>query len=119
MGSKQEILAVGGKLHGFKKQHLLFSCYLPPRYTALENAQFMNKLVDVINEARSKFPEAWITIGGDWNGRPLRPILQAFPDLGQVTTGPTREDSVLDIIITMSTTLCSPMGAWATTLITR
>ena len=91
---------VGGKLHGLKKDHLVIVGYLPPRLTALESAQFFEKAIDVINEARTKIPEAWITVGGDWNQRPLTPLTNAFPDLTVVTTGPTRKDATLDITLT-------------------
>ena len=39
VGCPFEILAAGGKIHGFKKQHLVFTCYLPPRLTALESSK--------------------------------------------------------------------------------
>ena len=76
-----EILPVSGKVHGFKRVHVIFSCYIPPSYNALDNARFFDKLADAVSEARTKFPEAWITVGGDWNRRDLKPVLDVFPDL--------------------------------------
>ena len=58
------------------------------------------KLADAISEARSKHPESWITIGGDWNNRDLTPVLSLFPDLSPVDSGPTRKNATLDIQMT-------------------
>ena len=72
---------------------------MPPNYNVRESALFFHKLVDAVNEARSKYPEAWVTIGADWNGRDLQPLLQAFPDLSKIATPPTRADATLDIVV--------------------
>ena len=34
VGSQFEILAAAGKIHGFKKKHLVFTCYVPPSFTS-------------------------------------------------------------------------------------
>ena len=83
----------------FKRQHIVFICYIPLSLTALESAQYMNKLTDAISEARSKFPDSWVTVEGDWNNRSLEPILKIFPDLAVVQSGSTRKDGVLDMVI--------------------
>ena len=99
-GTSLEILAAKGKINGVKKPHLVFVCYLPPSYNAAQNAHFFDKLTDAISEARSKHPESWVTIGGDWNNRDLGPILSLFPDLAPVRSGPTRKTATLDIQMT-------------------
>ena len=100
VGSKFEILPVEGKIKGFKKQHVVFCCYLPPSLTAADSGAFMDRLTDAVSEARSKKTDSWITIGGDWNGRCLEPILQIFPDIQITQSGPTRNDATLDILLT-------------------
>ena len=63
-GSDFEILAAKGKIHGVKKPHLIFTCYVPPSYSSSQTKQFFDLLTDAVSEARSKHPEPWITIGG-------------------------------------------------------
>ena len=79
-----EILVGKGKMIGVKKCHIVMACYIPPSYSSSQNKQFFDTLTDAISEARSVAPDAWITIGGDWNGRPLSEISKLFPDLQEV-----------------------------------
>ena len=97
-GSELEILVGRGKLHGIKKQHLVFACYIPPSYSSSQNKQFFDVLTDAISEARSIAPDAWVNIGGDWNGRSLAEVSRLFPDIAEVPSSPTRKDTTLDII---------------------
>ena len=53
-----------------------------------------------MSEARSKFPESWVTLGGDWNNRDLSPVLTLFPDLKLIDSEPTRRTATLDILVT-------------------
>ena len=62
--SKFEIVAAAGKLIGIKKNHLIFSCYLPPSYNRDKTAAFFETLVDAVSEAKAKCPDSWLTIGG-------------------------------------------------------
>ena len=98
-GSKFEIMAASGKINGIKKNHIVFVCYLPPSYTASENRLFFDVLTDAVSEAHSKFPESWVTIGGDWNNRALDPVLDLFPDLSIIPSAPTRKDATLDVVV--------------------
>ena len=41
-----------------------------------------------------------MSCGGDWNGRSLTRIIDAYPELEIVSTPATREDAILDIILT-------------------
>ena len=58
----------------------------------------MEVLSDAINEAKST-SDGWFLIGGDWNGRPLNTILDLFPDLKIIQSGPTRKDRTLDTMV--------------------
>ena len=42
----------------------------------------------------------YLTIGGDWNGRSMEFLLDAFPELKIAESGTTRKDSVLDMFLT-------------------
>ena len=109
-----EILAVRGKIKGYEKDLTLFSCYLPPKLTRQESAEFFDVLTDAITQARSS-SDGWISIGGDWNNRSLQPIQDLFPDILAVKTGPTRKNSTLDIFCNnfnnyvRKTEVCSPL----------
>ena len=54
-------------------------------------------LTDAVLEAKTQSPDSWITIGGDWNGRPLDDITRLFPDLMVVDSPPTRKNATLDV----------------------
>ena len=98
-GKKHEILVARGKIRGVKKDHIIVVAYLPPQYSVAESRDFMDVITDAITEARSKIPDAWVTVGGDWNARDLSPILSLFPDMDIVRSPPTRGSATLDIII--------------------
>ena len=68
VGSPFEILAAGGKIHGFKKQHLLFSCYIPPRLTVFEISRFLDKINWCYQWSQVKIPRVMChTRGGlEW-----------------------------------------------------
>ena len=94
-GKNFEILATRGKLKSHKKDITVFSCYLPPRLSKNESNEMIETLADAIAESKTT-SDGWYLVGGDWNGRSLSPLLQLYPDLSQIQTGPTRNDSVLD-----------------------
>ena len=83
-----EILVGKGKMIGVKKCHIVVACYIPPSYNSRQNKEFFDALTDAISEARSAVPDAWITIGGDWNGRSLGDISKLFPDLVEIPSPP-------------------------------
>ena len=99
-GCEHEILVAHGRVHGVKKSHLVFVGYIPPSYMSAQNKGFFDVLTDAMSEAWSKFPESWVTLGGDWNNRDLAPVLTLFPDLKMVESGPTRKTATLDILVT-------------------
>ena len=98
-GNEFEILVGKGKLHGIKKSHLVVACYLPPAYSAKQTKDFFDVLTDAISEARAQCPDSWVTVGGDWNGRPLGDITSLFPDLLVVDSPPTRKNATLDVMV--------------------
>ena len=79
-GCEHEILVAHGKMNGVKKSHLVIVGYIPPSYNSAQNKSFLDVLSDAISEARSKFPESWVTLGGDWNNRDIGSVLALFPD---------------------------------------
>ena len=109
-----EILAVRGKVKGYKNEITAFSCYLPPKLTRQESADFFDVLTDAIAESRTT-SEGWITVGGDWNNRPLAPVLDLFPEIKKLSTPPTRKDRTLDILCNnfnpyvKNAIVCSPL----------
>ena len=58
----------------------------------------LETIADTVNEAKAT-SDGWFLLGGDWNGRSLEGILNLFPDLKIIQTGPTRKDKTLDILL--------------------
>ena len=109
-----EILEVRGKLKRYSKDLTVFSCYLPPKLSKKESCEFFDVLTDAITEAKTT-SKGWLVVGGNWNGRSLKTILDLFPDVKTLGTPPTRKDRTLDIICTNfpdfinKKVVCSPL----------
>ena len=83
---KLEIVAAVGKLNAIRQKHIIVAAYLPPSYDRNRNKEFMDALCDSISEIKTTHSDCWLTLGGDWNGRPLEPIINAVPELAIIET---------------------------------
>ena len=88
-----------GKNNGVKKPHIVVACYIPPSYGTKQSKEFFDVLTDAVLEAMSMSPDSWVTIGGDWNGRPLDELTKLFTDLVIIDSPPTRKTVTLNVVI--------------------
>ena len=51
-------------IRGYKKDVNIFSCYLPPKLSKVESAEFMETLANAIAEAKIT-SDGWFVVGGD------------------------------------------------------
>ena len=72
--------------------------YLPSWYNAEQNRSLYRHTNDVLLVLRIKYENPYILVGGDFNRRSLAEATRDFPDVKPIHTGPTRHDSVLDVL---------------------
>ena len=71
--------------------------YIPPK-SPHQNV-LVNHIITTLDELKGKHPDMGVTILGDFNRTDIGPICRAHA-LTQVVNKPTREDAILDLIIT-------------------
>ena len=91
-----EVLATVGNIAGIKGKIFCLTVYAPPNLTQLKARQLIDYLSDVIGEAKRKFRDCSIIVGGDFNQWQVQDITQEHPDLAEVLHGPTRGDRAID-----------------------
>ena len=91
-----EVLATIGSVSGIKGKNFCLTVYAPPNLTQLKARQLLEYLSDLVGEAKRKFANCSIVIGGDFNQWPIEEISQDHPDLTEVKHGPTRGDREID-----------------------
>ena len=79
---------------------MVFVTYLPPNMKAGRVVQFNELLGSEIAAAKVAFKGPIIVVCGDMNGRCLSDAMAVDEELAVVVTGPTRGDSILDLVIT-------------------
>ena len=73
--------------------------YNPPDKGVQEQRELCDYLVSSIDTIRSKYPDCGIVVLGDFNHLNIQDLVISH-NLKQVVTRPTRQDSILDHIIT-------------------
>ena len=73
--------------------------YNPPDKSVQEQRELCDYLVSSIDTIRSKYPDCGIVVLGDFNHLNIQDLVTSH-NLKQVVTRPTRQDSILDYIIT-------------------
>ena len=81
-----ELLAVRGNIRGVKREIVIFSFYMPPKFVKKDSELVIETLIDAVSEARAKANSPWIVIAGDWNRYDTSGISKAFPDIKKLTT---------------------------------
>ena len=90
------VCAVGRQLESSRKI-AVFSAYIPPRQKAETTRSMMECIADCIEKIKCELHDPLIVIGGDFNGREVTAV-EDFGDIKKSETGPTRGNSVLDVI---------------------
>ena len=91
-----EVLATIGSVSGIRGKIFCLTVYAPPNLTQLKARQLLEYVSDVVGEAKRKFADCSIIVGGDFNQWPIEEISQDHPDLTEVKHGPTRGDREID-----------------------
>ena len=92
--SKHEIFAAIARRPGQKRKIVIVVIYVPPWYNAKQNRSLYRHTNDVLLVLRNKYDSPYVVVGGDFNRRSLAEATRDFP----IRTGPTRLDSVLDVM---------------------
>ena len=98
--SKHEMVAAVGRRVGQRRKVLALSIYVPPSYDASQSKSCMEHICNTITSLKNRYNDPYIFVGGDFNKRELNAAIRDFRDIQIVPTGPTRGNSVLDIIAT-------------------
>ena len=77
---------------------MVLVAYIPPYYNAQQNASVLSYINDALTALKAKYDDPYIIVGGDFNGRRFVQAVREHPEIKSVTTGPTRNDAVLDIV---------------------
>ena len=99
-GDVGEIVCSIGSTSLTKRKVASVAVYLPPSIRAADLNQAMNTLTDLVNRIKTKYSDAILFIGGDYNNKQIDPFLNAFPCLKPLLAGATRNGSALDEVYT-------------------
>ena len=97
--SKHEVFAAIGRRTGQRRKVAIVVLYVPPWYNAQQNRSLYNYVNDVILTIKNNYENPMILLGGDLNRRDHTQMTRDYPEITSIRTGPTREDSVLDIFM--------------------
>ena len=78
----------------------VLSIYLPPSIDASSLGNAFETLNGAVDKIRTKFPDAIIFVGGDFNRKNMSPFTSVFPDLKPINAGATRNGAELDQVYT-------------------
>ena len=74
----------------------IMSVYLPPSMNRAEVEIVLASVIDTINKVKIKFDNPILFIGGDFNKKNMRTLVDAFPELMPIQAGATRGGAALD-----------------------
>ena len=86
------------KLESEIKVIVVSSFYLPPK--SRNKTKLFDHISSTVNILLSKYPKSGLIIGGDRNEFSISPLLTVAPKLKQIVTLPTRQNKILDVLIT-------------------
>ena len=91
-----EVLVTAGSVRGYTRKFVVFSCYVPPNYSAQKGRAVLDFIADNIVEIKRRFTDPFIIVTGYFNQWAIDECLQDFADLGEVVVGNTRKDKCID-----------------------
>ena len=100
------MIAATGKVAISDRLVAVFCIYIQPRMLVEELDDLRSMLTNQILQLKSK-SDPLLFISGDLNKRDLGPAFDAFSDIAQINTEPTRGDNCLDIMYSNATE-CTP-----------
>ena len=87
-----------GRRIGQRSKILVVGAYVPPWYTAAQNRNFYSYVNDCLIQLHNNYDRPYVIVAGDFNKRDFKLATCDFPEMKQIQTGPTRGNSVLDVI---------------------
>ena len=91
-----EVLVASGSLRGHARKLVVIACYLPPNYTVPRANACLAHITDVVLEARRRYTDPYILVGGDFNQWDIASALVDYIDIAETDVGPTRGDRSID-----------------------
>ena len=91
-----EVLAAVGSVKGIKGKVFCIVAYAPPSLTLLRARQLNNYLSDLIGEAKRKYPDCTLIVGGDFNHWPAEEAIEDHVEITEVLHGNTRGSRAID-----------------------
>ena len=95
-----EIVCVVGKIGKIDKQFAIYCIYVPPNTKAADFSELCEDLATSLGDVRAALKDPVVIIGGDFNNRDPSAAFEAFADIQQVVSGPTRGGAKLDLLFT-------------------
>ena len=97
---KIELVCATGTCNLTKRKIAALSIYLPPCLPAAELTEAVQALVDCVDQVVTKYPDAIIIVGGDFNNKDLSLFKSAHANIKPIGSGATRRGACLDEIYT-------------------
>ena len=91
-----EVLAVVGTFAGVLRPLVLVVVYIPPGYDVPRGKACIQHVCDLLQDAKRKYKDALICVGGDFNQWKIEEAVLDFPDISEIVTPPTRNDRRID-----------------------
>ena len=91
-----EVMAVSGSVLKLSRKVFIIACYMPPNYRVPRAKGCFEHVNNLILEIKATEANALICLAGDFNQWEIEKPLEDFPDLGEVLTGPTRNNRRID-----------------------
>ena len=85
-----EVVAASGSISGSGRKIVIVGCYIPPNYPVGRGKAALDFIAGVVAEAKRRFDDPLLIVGGDYNQWDIAGSLQDFPDLSEAPVGPTR-----------------------------
>ena len=95
-----EILSAAGKLTGDSRVLVVFALYIPPQTKVETTRNILGYVNEAIIQAKIKFKDPHIIIGGDLNQKPFQLAYEDHTDIKELPSPPTRGDKRLDLAAT-------------------
>ena len=109
--SKHELLACIVRRKGQRRKIAIIVAYVPPWYNKHQNDSVLKTINDAILHVKNIYDDPYILLGGGFNRRDSRRASTDTPSIKPILTGPTKGNSVLDIMSSNFNNLLTDTGA--------
>ena len=94
-----EVMAISGYTQNVGRKFFVIGAYIPPNYTVPRAKSCLQYIYDQVMDIKTKFPQSYLIIAGDFNQWDIGGTLADFPDLWEVDAGPTRGVRKIDRVL--------------------